>query len=128
MVMKTRVLSRSLSLYFTSLRASGKSFMLFAPVSLTVWSQRSPVGAVHLAGAGTAVLRVLFGSQNEEAQGLMKTVQASEVKVGTVHDIEGSGFGDKLIKDIDVVEFAVGNVNECGDIATQVQKCVKFYG
>ena len=85
-------------------------------------------GAVHLAGVGTAVLCVLFGSQNEEAQGLMETIKASEVKVGTVHNIKGPGFGDKAVKDIDIVQFAVGNVNESRNIATQVKQGMEFYG
>ena len=84
--------------------------------------------AVHLAGEGAAVFGIGFGSQNEETQGLMETIQTSEVKVGAVHDIEGSGFEDKQVHDIDIMQFALRNVNECGDIATQVEKGMEFYG
>lgn len=58
----------------------------------------------------------------------MKVMQAREVKVGSIHNIEGSGFWDKLVKDIDIMEFAVGDVNESRDIAAQVKECVEFYG
>ena len=51
----------------------------------------------------------------------MKIMQALKVKVGSVHNIEGSGFGQKQVKDIDVMELAVGDVNERRDIATQIK-------
>lgn len=58
----------------------------------------------------------------------MKVMEAREVKVGSIHNIEGSGLWYKLVKDVDVMEFTVGNVNEGRDIATQVKECVEFYG
>ena len=60
-------------------------------------------------GADATVSGVGFGSQNKEAQGLMKIMQALEVKVGAIHDIEGTGFRDH-VQNIDVVEFAVGKM------------------
>ncbi len=84
--------------------------------------------AIHLAGEGTAVSGIGFGSQNEETQGLMETMQATEVKVGAVHHIEGAGFRNKQVKDLDIMQFAIGNVNESRDIATQVEKGMEFYG
>ena len=79
-------------------------------------------------GVDATISGVGFGSQNKEAPGLMKIMQTFEVKVGSIHDIEGSGFWDKQIKDIDVVEFAVGNVNESRDIAAQIKEGVDFHG
>ena len=58
----------------------------------------------------------------------MKTMQTTEVEVGPVHYIEGPGFRDEQIKDIDVMEFAVGNVNESRDIGVQIKKGMEFYG
>ena len=46
------------------------------------------------------VFCVGFGSKNEEAQGLMETMQTLEVKVGAVHHIEGPGFGDNPVQDV----------------------------
>ncbi len=79
-------------------------------------------------GFNPAVLGVLFGSQNKEAHRLMKTIQASEVEVSSVHNIEGSGFENNPVQNIDIVEFAIGNVNEGRDIALQVKQCMEFYG
>ncbi len=79
-------------------------------------------------GADATVSGVGFGSQNKEAQGLMKIMQALEVKVGAIHDIEGTGFRDKHVQNIDVVEFAVGNVNENRDITAQIKEGMDFHG
>ncbi len=84
-------------------------------------------GTVHFAIVGTAIPCVFFGSQNEEAQRLVEAIQASEVEVGSIHNIKGPGFGNKLVKEIDIMEFTVGNVNESGDIATQVKEGMEFY-
>ena len=54
-------------------------------------------------GVDTAVPGVGFGSQNKEAQGLMKIMQALKVKVGSIHNIEGSGFWNKQVKDVDLM-------------------------
>jgi len=58
----------------------------------------------------------------------VKIIQTGEVKVSSIHDIKGSGFGDEQVEDVDVVEFAVGNVNESGDIAVQIKQGMDFYG
>ena len=84
--------------------------------------------AVHLGGEGAAVFGIGIGSQNEETQGLMETMETTEVKVGAIHDIEGAGFGGEQVQDIDIMRFAAEDVNECGDIATQVEKGMEFYG
>ena len=127
-VMKVRVLFRFSSRYFTSLRGSGKSFRgaLYACELNRLVADKS-CGAIHLAGVGATVLGVLFGSQNEETQGLMETMQTSEVKVGSIHNIEGSRFGDNPVQNINIVQFTVRNVNENRDIATQVEKGMEFY-
>ena len=79
-------------------------------------------------GDGTAVLGVGFGSQNKEAQGLMKIMQTLKVEIGSIHNIEGSGFWNKQVKDIDIMEFTIGNMNESRDIATQIKQGMKFHG
>ncbi len=47
----------------------------------------------------------------------MDRVEPSEVKVGTVQDVEGSGFECDLIEDVDVVDFGVGDEHDGGDVA-----------
>ena len=64
----------------------------------------------------------------EIAQALKVKVGSIHYKVGSIHYIEGSGFGDEQVKDIDIMQLAVRNMNKCGDIATQVKQGMKFYG
>ncbi len=52
-------------------------------------------------------------------------MKAVKVKVCPAHHIEGPGCRDKQIKDIDVMELAVGDVNESRDIAVQVKEGVE---
>src|SRR5688500_16366131 len=60
-----------------------------------------------------------FGAGNEEAGGLMEAVEPLEVEVTTVHDIEGARLGNQHVEDVDVVQFAVGDVNEARNRSTQ---------
>jgi len=66
------------------------------------------------------------GSGHKEAACLVKPEEATEVDVATIHDVEGSGFGQQQVQNIHVVKFAVADVQERGDIAAQVQKRVQF--
>ncbi len=55
----------------------------------------------------------------------MKLVQACEVDVSPIHDVEGSRFGKKLVEDIDVVQFPVGDVDELGNAAPHVHQVMQ---
>ena len=72
--------------------------------------------------------KVLFGPGDEEGSDLVHQVQALEVQVGTVHDVDGSRFRGEDVEHVDVVELAVGNVHEARDGSAQVQQCVQFHG
>ena len=52
----------------------------------------------------------------------MQPIQALEVDVTTIHDVKGARFRDQLIEDVDVVQFAVADVDKRGDIATQIEQ------
>ena len=69
-----------------------------------------------------AELGIGFGSQDEEAAGLVQGVEAGEVQVGPVHDVEGAGLGQEQVHDLDVVELAIGDVDESRNTAAQVQQ------
>ena len=46
--------------------------------------------------------------------------------VTAIHDVEGSGLGQKQVQDVDVMELAVGNVNECRDMTTEIEQRMKL--
>src|SRR3989304_6243780 len=58
----------------------------------------------------------------------MNGIEAIEVQIPTVDDIEGSGFEDQLIEDFDVVDLAMGDNNEAGDTSPEIQESMQFHG
>ena len=49
-------------------------------------------------------------------------MQACKVEITAVHHIEGAGLGQQVIEHVDVVPFAVADMDEGGDIAAQLQQ------
>src|ERR1035437_5216445 len=70
---------------------------------------------------------VLFGAHHEEGQRERERMKPLEIDVATVHHIEGPGFDQKFVEDVDVMHVAVGNANEGGDVAAQVEQCVHLH-
>ena len=85
-------------------------------------------GAIHGSGGEAAELGVRLRSQDEEAAAEMKTMEALEVEVGPVHDVERPGFRNQHVQDVDVMQLSVGYVNECGNVAMQVEERVQLDG
>ena len=55
-------------------------------------------------------------------------MQPLEVDIAAVHDVEGAGLGYQQVEHIDVVQFAVADVQERGTVAAQVQKRMQLDG
>ena len=68
-----------------------------------------------------------FGSKHEETAKLMQSEKAGEVKVGAIHDVEGTAFRQQHIHDINIMQFAIGDMDECWDISLQIQQSMEFY-
>ena len=58
----------------------------------------------------------------------MEVVKAFEVEVGPIHDVERAGVRDEHVQNVDVMQFAVGDVDEGGDVAAQVEERVQLDG
>ena len=65
------------------------------------------------AGAGVNEVRVAaakqdttFGARDEESATAVEDVQTLEVDVGAIHHVEGGGFRDDGVEDVDVVQFS----------------------
>src|SRR5262245_13515014 len=76
--------------------------------------------------ADTLEFEVGSGTGNEEALALMEPVEPLEVEVSAIHNIEGTRLGDEHIEDVDVVQFAIGNMDETGNRSAQVEQRVEF--
>src|SRR5205807_10126556 len=60
-----------------------------------------------------------LGAHNEEGRAKREDVEALEIHVAAIHDIERSGLRRNLVEDVDVMHFAAGNADKRGDIAMQ---------
>jgi hypothetical protein len=58
----------------------------------------------------------------------MQGKEAFEIHIAAVHDVEGAWFRQQDIEDVDVVQFAVGDMDEGRDVATQVQEGMELDG
>lgn len=57
----------------------------------------------------------------------MEAVEPLEIEVAAIHHVEGARLGNEHVEDVDIVQFAVGDVNEARDSAAQVEQRVQFY-
>ena len=84
--------------------------------------------AVHRIGVSPSELGVALGPCHEEGMGLMNDVQPFEVQIAPIHQVERTGFEHQVVQHIDLVGLAVGDVNEAGNGAMQVQQRVQLDG
>ncbi len=64
--------------------------------------------------------------RHKEAACLMQTMEPFGVDRDSVHDVEGLGFGYRQIEEIDIVQCAVADMQERGDVAAQVRERVQL--
>ena len=57
----------------------------------------------------------------------MQHVQAGEIHVASIHDVDGTRFGKQHIERMDIVQFAVGYVDEAWNVATQIEQRVHLH-
>ena len=69
-----------------------------------------------------------LGAGDEEGASLMQGMQTLEVEIATVHDVEGAGFWDEQVERVDIVHFAVGDMDKAGNAAAQVEQSVQLDG
>jgi len=86
------------------------------------------VGSIHRMGVDSSEPRVFLGPCDEKGEELSKHVEPFEVQVSAIHDVEGSRFWDQDIKDIDVMERSVGDFDERGNVAADIQERMHFNG
>lgn len=66
--------------------------------------------------------KVALGACDEEGMSLMYPVEAGEVHIGAIHNIDGACLDKKSVEEMDVVYFAMCHVDNHGDVAPEVQK------
>jgi len=83
------------------------------------------VGWVRVA---SSILGVGFGADDEETPRHVQGEEPLEVHVATVHDVESSRLGRQNIEDVDIVQLAVGDMDEGGNVASQIQQGMELDG
>ena len=82
-------------------------------------------GSVHRVGVAPLELRIALGARDKKTLGLVDGKQALEVQVPTVEQIERPCLDGQLVQRVDLVGLAIGDVDESGDRAPQVQQGVQ---
>ena len=77
-------------------------------------------------GINSFCLEIGHSASYEETARLMKYMETGEVLVGSIHDVEGSSLWNKQVQDVDIVQFAIGDMDEARDSASEIQECMKF--
>ena len=73
-------------------------------------------------------LGVALGARHEERFGLVNRIQPGEVQISPVQQVKRARLDGQLVQGIDLVGLAVGDVNETGNVAPQVQQRMQFDG
>ena len=69
-----------------------------------------------------------LGPDDKETFGLVQLIKSIEVDVASIHDVESAGLGQQQIENVDVVQFAIADMQERRNVATQIQESVQFDG
>src|SRR5712672_701442 len=65
---------------------------------------RRPVGRGRIDAMG---IHVRFGAGDEEGAGEMQPMEAGEIDVAAIHDVDGARFREQQVESVDVVQLAV---------------------
>jgi hypothetical protein len=76
----------------------------------------------------TLVLGIALGSNDEEGSCLIQREELSETQIPSIHNIEGPWLWDEDSEHVDVVQLAVGDMDEAWDIASYIEQGMKFDG
>ena len=75
-------------------------------------------GFVGLLGIKPPESEIAFGPDDEKGSGLMNLVEACKVQITSVEKVNGSGFYEEVVEEIDLVDFAMSYEDQSGDAAS----------
>src|SRR5665647_1028114 len=91
-------------------------------------AQHCSAHSIHRMRVAPLELGVALGPCHKEGLRLVNHKQPGEIQIAPIHQIERAWLQHQIVHHIDLVRLAVGDVNETGDIASQVQQGVKLDG
>jgi len=72
-------------------------------------------------------LEVLLCPDHEERRRTMDPVKTGEVRIAPIEDIDGACFDWKIVEDVDLVDFSVGNHDNRRNASPQIEERMQFY-
>ena len=84
-------------------------------------------GFVDRLGIEPFELEVLFGPDDEEGRRTMDSVKTGKVRIAPIEDIDGACFDRKIVEDIDLVDFSVGNHDNRRNASPQIEERMQLY-
>jgi len=84
------------------------------------------VGSIGSGWIEAPGIEIGFGAGDEEGASLIERVEPFEVEISAVHDIDGAGLDDQPVERVHVMQLSVGNMDEAGDGAAQVEQRVQL--
>ncbi len=69
---------------------------------------------------------IAFGSRHKESAALVQCMQSLKVEIAAIHQVKSTALDDKLVERIDLVSFAVGDVDEAGNGTSQIEQRVQL--
>ena len=91
-------------------------------------AQHGRIDPIHWVRVTPLELGIALGSGDKEGLRLVNHEQPCEVQVAPIHQVKRARLQDQIVHHIDLVRLAVGDVNETGDVASQVQQRVQLDG
>jgi hypothetical protein len=73
-------------------------------------------------------LGIAFGAGHKEGPGFVNGIEPGEIQVASIYQVESAGLQQQIVQHIDLLRLAVGDVDEAGDIAAQIQQRVLLDG
>jgi len=73
-------------------------------------------------GVSPSETQIRLGSSHKETACLVQTMQSGEIEIAAIHDVERPGLWNDLVENVHIVQLAIADVNEAGDVATQVEQ------
>ena len=71
---------------------------------------------------------VALGPRHEECFGLVNDIQPGEVQIAPVQQVKRARRDSQIVQRIDLVLLAVGDVDETGNVAPQIQQGMQLDG
>lgn len=89
-------------------------------------AQNRCVDSIHGMRIAPYELRIALGTGDEESLCLVNSKEPREIQITAIHQIKSCCFDGQLVQQVDLVGLAVGDPNEAGDSAVQVQQRVQL--